>query len=224
MRTRTVLSAIALLMLAILGSCQVATQQSQSERPKEDENCAGEPDPFGDEPAPQPEGAALVVSGDLNASGAHQVSLNAVRRIAINTSTRWGRRKVIVPPNLISANFTVERTSVRDTSSTNPLLFQITGLNARVKSFSYPAQVLTGENNFQINREKSFVRVYGSTGSVKVDGEAEARLTNRLFSAANPAIVKITFEGTYDFSKRRANLTKIKARGNSPTNPKEERN
>ena len=156
--------------------------------------------------------ARLSASDDITKNGIHQVSLEYVPRILIHVSHPWGGGKVTVPSDFISADFAIENGE----PGTEPLTFRITSLTAEVKSLSYPRRVITGENTFQIVKEKSFVRVYGSSGTVKLSGEAVAMLTNRLFSPDNPATVSISFKGTYNFATRKATLTGVKAFARSP--------
>lgn len=195
-----------------IGSLAVFSNNvSQVQRPNGDTDCRAGGGIYN-------ETARLSTLDDLTKAGVHKVLLESVSPIVISVARSWGGGRVTVPSDLVSANFMIEN-SPKDGNATKggvPLTFQIIGMEAHVKSFEYPRKVITGENSFEIVRDKSFVRVYGSHGTAKLTGEAEATLTNRLFSADNPARVMITFQGRYNFATRNATLTTIDVRAKSP--------
>lgn len=214
---RIILLIVTVVLFGSLATYGYSTWQDQMQRPpSQGDPCAASMTGW--------QTARLSVSGDITKEGVHKVSLDSLPRIQIKVSKSWGGGKVTVPSDFITADFTIENMpqSVKEAAPSRErtgrelLRFQITNLDAKVKSFSYPRRVLTGENIFQIVKENSFVLVYGSRGIVKLRGEAEATLTNRLFSGDNPARVKVSFEGNYNYATRAAALTKIEAEAHSP--------
>jgi len=222
------LSAAALLISLLAGSdiASGAQQMDQVEAPvgpgPNDPNChaTSEIDP--------PVAARLSIGGNITTPGPHEATLQSLSKIIVFPSLKWGGGRVTIPSGQISASLTFQglpeltRPAPVDSRGDRParaelLTFQITSLKATIKSFVFPRKLITGPNSFEIIKERSFVQVFGSRGTVPISGDAQAWLTNRVFSKDAPARVRVTFWGTYNFESRRAVLSRLEAHAHSST-------
>lgn len=175
--------------------------------------------------------ARLVVSGDITRPGSHEATLQSLSQIVIFPSRKWGGGKVTIPSGQASAWFAFEglpehtRPLAADSASGRQsapelLTFRITALKGSIKSFSFPERMVTGQNTFEIIKEQSHVQVFGSSGTARISGDAQAWLTNRIFSGNSRARVRVTFWGTYNFKTRAVSLSRLEAHAHSPDSRK----
>ena len=153
------------------------------------------------------------VAGNVLDRGVFEVKMAPSRDFVINVSEFRGGGMVTVPRKWVDVAFVVEQ---REISSKSKPKLDIVAMKATVKSLRYPLRVISGLNLFQIVPEKSSISLGGTKGTVAVNGKAEARLVNTIFSSRKPATVKATFEGSYDLEKHSGILTRMDLRATSP--------
>jgi hypothetical protein len=171
-----------------------------------------------------PIAARLIFTGDITQPGPHRAQLADLSPIAIFPSRSWGGGRVTIPKGSVTAEFTVRALpdNFRPVTAQGKVVpkpelrsYQITSVKGTIRSFAFPRNVVTGPNSFVIIPEKSYVQVHGSEGTVAIDGEAQAWLTNKVFSKAKPARVRVSFWGTYNFKDRVAVFSRFEAHAHS---------